>query len=137
MGLTFTMLILSHCVLLYSISLSKQKWLWFAAGLCSLATFKLEPFSSWQSGLVAGTFALQDVLFYGGSGFTIMRCLSFALENYEKKDGNYSFLELLKYNFYLPFFFFGPIMTFDRFHAQVGAWLYSNQCVTAGYEGLP
>ncbi|EGW04098.1 Protein-cysteine N-palmitoyltransferase HHAT-like protein [Cricetulus griseus] len=24
-----------------------------------------------------------------------------------------------QYNFYLPFFFFGPIMTFDRFHAQV------------------
>ncbi|MGH0139700.1 UNVERIFIED_CONTAM: hypothetical protein FKN15_042987 [Acipenser sinensis] len=119
MGLTFTMLILSHCVLLYSVSLSKQKWLCFAAGLCSLATFKLEPFSSWQSGFVTGTFALQDVLFYGGSGFTIMRCMSFALENYEKKDGNYSFLELLKYNFYLPFFFFGPIMTFDRFHAQV------------------
>ncbi|XP_041102479.1 protein-cysteine N-palmitoyltransferase HHAT-like protein [Polyodon spathula] len=72
-----------------------------------------------QSGFVTGSFALQDVLFYGGSGFTIMRCMSFALENYEKKDGNYSFLELLKYNFYLPFFFFGPIMTFDRFHAQV------------------
>ncbi|MBN3279348.1 HHATL protein, partial [Polyodon spathula] len=119
MGLTFTMLILSHCVLLYSVSLSKQKWLCFAAGLGSLATFKLEPFSSWQSGFVTGSFALQDVLFYGGSGFTIMRCMSFALENYEKKDGNYSFLELLKYNFYLPFFFFGPIMTFDRFHAQV------------------
>ncbi|MGH0160073.1 UNVERIFIED_CONTAM: hypothetical protein FKN15_040076 [Acipenser sinensis] len=53
-----------------------------------------------QSGFVTGTFALQDVLFYGGSGFTIMRCMSFALENHEKKDGNYSFLELLKYNFY-------------------------------------
>lgn len=49
-----------------------------------------------------------------------MRCMSFALENCEKKDGHYSFVDLIKYNFYLPFFFFGPVMTFDRFHEQVG-----------------
>lgn len=48
-----------------------------------------------------------------------MRCMSFALENCERKDGNYSILELLKYNFYLPFFYFGPIMTFDKFYVQV------------------
>lgn len=48
-----------------------------------------------------------------------MRCMSFALENCERKDGNYSIIELLKYNFYLPFFYFGPIMTFDQFHVQV------------------
>ncbi|XP_039609633.1 hedgehog acyltransferase like, b [Polypterus senegalus] len=119
MGFNYLMLILSHCGLLYSVALAKQKWLCFAAGLCSLATFKMEPFSSWQSGFVIGNFELQDILFYGGSGFTIIRCMSFALENSEKKDGNYTFLDLLKYNFYLPFFFFGPIMTFDRFHAQV------------------
>ncbi|XP_029444188.1 protein-cysteine N-palmitoyltransferase HHAT-like protein isoform X1 [Rhinatrema bivittatum] len=119
MGNSYLMLILSHCVLLYSISLVKKRWLCFVAGVCSLATFKVEPFSTWQNGFVTGTFDLQDVLFYGGSGFTIMRCMSFALENCERKDGNYSPLELLKYNFYLPFFFFGPIMTFDRFHTQI------------------
>ncbi|XP_060103924.1 protein-cysteine N-palmitoyltransferase HHAT-like protein [Heteronotia binoei] len=48
-----------------------------------------------------------------------MRCMSFALENCERKEGNFSIFALLKYNFYLPFFFFGPIMTFDRFHEQV------------------
>lgn len=48
-----------------------------------------------------------------------MRCMSFALENCERKDGNYNILELLKYNFYLPFFYFGPIMTFDKFYVQV------------------
>ena len=72
-----------------------------------------------QETLVTGSFDLQDVLFYGGCGFTIMRCMSFALENCDRKEGSYSFLDLLKYNFYLPFFFFGPIMTFDQFHAQV------------------
>ncbi|XP_006120672.2 protein-cysteine N-palmitoyltransferase HHAT-like protein isoform X2 [Pelodiscus sinensis] len=72
-----------------------------------------------QNGFVTRTFDLQDVLFYGGSGFTIMRCMSFALENAERKEGIYSIIDLLKYNFYLPFFFFGPIMTFDRFHSQV------------------
>uniref|UniRef100_A0A8D0G8I0 Hedgehog acyltransferase like n=1 Tax=Sphenodon punctatus TaxID=8508 RepID=A0A8D0G8I0_SPHPU len=119
MGSTYLMIILSHCVVLYSVSLAKQKWLCFVSGLCSLASFKLEPFSTWQSGFVTGTFDLQDVLFYGGSGFTIMRCMSFALENCERKEGNYSIFNLLKYNFYLPFFFFGPVMTFDRFHTQV------------------
>ncbi|XP_030045760.1 protein-cysteine N-palmitoyltransferase HHAT-like protein [Microcaecilia unicolor] len=119
MGNAYLMLILSHCVVLYSVSLAKKRWLCFTAGLCSLATFKVEPFNTWQNGFVTGTFDLQDVLFYGGSGFTIMRCMSFALENCEKKSGNYSPLELLKYNFYLPFFFFGPIMTFDRFHTQI------------------
>lgn len=68
---------------------------------------------------MTGSFNLQDILFYGGCGFSIFRCMSFALENCEKKDGNYTFSDLLKYNFYLPFFFFGPIMTFDRYHAQV------------------
>ncbi|XP_072911112.1 hedgehog acyltransferase like, b [Hemitrygon akajei] len=119
MGFSYLMLILSHCILLYGIGLAKQKWLCFAAGLCSLATFKIEPVASWQTGFVTGTFQLQDVLFYGGSGFTIMRCMSFALENVERKDGNYSILDLLIYNFYLPFFFFGPVMTFDQFHAQI------------------
>lgn len=48
-----------------------------------------------------------------------MRCMSFALESCERKEGIYSIFDLLKYNFYLPFFFFGPVMTFDQFHAQV------------------
>uniref|UniRef100_A0A8C6Z9C5 Hedgehog acyltransferase like n=1 Tax=Nothoprocta perdicaria TaxID=30464 RepID=A0A8C6Z9C5_NOTPE len=121
MGLSYLMIILSHCIVLYSVSLVKHKWLCYVAGLCSLASFKLEPFSSWQSGFVTETFHLQDVLFYGGSGFTIMRCMSFALESCERKEGIFSIFDLLKYNFYLPFFFFGPIMTFDQFYAQVSA----------------
>lgn len=75
--------------------------------------------STLQAGFVTGSFELQDILFYGGCGFSIMRCMSFALENCEKKDGNYTFVDLLKYNFYLPFFYFGPVMTFDQFHVQV------------------
>lgn len=71
-----------------------------------------------------GDFDLRHVLFYGGCGFTIMRCMSFALENCEKKDGNYNILELIKYNFYLPFFYFGPIMTFDKFYIQVSKIRY-------------
>lgn len=59
------------------------------------------------------------MLFQGGSGFTVLRCTSFALESCARPDRRYSLADLLKYNFYLPFFFFGPIMTFDRFHAQV------------------
>ncbi|XP_041264497.1 protein-cysteine N-palmitoyltransferase HHAT-like protein [Onychostruthus taczanowskii] len=119
MGLVYLMIILSHCLLLYSVALAKQKWLCYVAGLCCLASFKVEPFGSWQSGFVTGAFDLQDVLFYGGCTFTIMRCMSFALESSEKAEGIYSIFDLLKYNFYLPFFFFGPVMTFDQFHAQV------------------
>lgn len=48
-----------------------------------------------------------------------MRCMSFALESSERKEGIFSIFDLLKYNFYLPFFFFGPVMTFDQFHTQV------------------
>ncbi|RLW11352.1 hypothetical protein DV515_00001270 [Chloebia gouldiae] len=119
MGLVYLMIILSHCLLLYSVALAKQKWLCYVAGLCCLASFKVEPFGSWQSGFVTGAFDLQDVLFYGGCTFTIMRCMSFALESSQKEEGIYSIFDLLKYNFYLPFFFFGPVMTFDQFHAQV------------------
>ncbi|XP_036886474.1 protein-cysteine N-palmitoyltransferase HHAT-like protein isoform X3 [Sturnira hondurensis] len=72
-----------------------------------------------QNGFVTGTFDLQEVLFHGGSGFTVLRCTSFALESCARPERRYSLADLLKYNFYLPFFFFGPIMTFDRFHAQV------------------
>ncbi|KAJ8011461.1 hypothetical protein DPEC_G00058450 [Dallia pectoralis] len=118
MGWAFLALVLSHCFILYQVALIKRKWFVFVAGLASLATFKMEPFNTWQEGFVTGSFNLQDILFYGGSGFTIMRCMSFALENCEKKDGNYSFLDLLKYNFYLPFFYFGPIQTFDQHHIQ-------------------
>lgn len=151
MGWTYVTLILSHCILLYSISLVKMRWLCFATGLCTLATFKCEPFVSWQvsrplgllgkpllwcwslimiglmqAGFVEGDFELRRVLFYGGCGFTIVRCMSFALENCERKDGNYSILELLKYNFYLPFFYFGPVMTFDKFYIQVGCLVKNN-----------
>ncbi|XP_012671738.1 hedgehog acyltransferase like, b [Clupea harengus] len=118
MGWAYLTLILSHCVLLYSISLVKLRWLCFTAGLATLATFKMEPFLSWQGGFVTGNFELRHVFFYGGCGFTIMRCMSFALENCERREGNFSFLELLKYNFYFPFFYFGPIMTFDKFFVQ-------------------
>lgn len=59
------------------------------------------------------------MLFQGGSGFTVLRCTSFALESCAHPSRRYSLADLLKYNFYLPFFFFGPIMTFDRFHEQV------------------
>lgn len=48
MGWAYVTLILSHCVLLYSISLVKLRWLCFVAGLTTLATFKMEPFISWQ-----------------------------------------------------------------------------------------
>ncbi|KAM3866440.1 hedgehog acyltransferase like, a [Diretmus argenteus] len=118
MGWTFMGLVLSHCIILYSVALVKRKWLCFLAGLASLASIKLEPYNSWQESLVTGSFDLQDILFYGGCGFTIMRCMSFAFENCDRKDGNYTFCDLFKYNFYLPFFFFGPIMTFDQYHAQ-------------------
>lgn len=48
MGGPYLMIILSHCLVLYTVSLVKQKWLCFVAGLCSLASFKVEPFNSWQ-----------------------------------------------------------------------------------------
>lgn len=48
MGWTYVTLVLSHCVLLYSISLVKIRRLCLVAGFCTLATFKCEPFVSWQ-----------------------------------------------------------------------------------------
>lgn len=79
-----------------------------------------------QIDFVKGDFELRHILFYGGCGFTIMRCMSFALENCERKDGNYNILELLKYNFYLPFFYFGPIMTFNKFYIQVSLHFFGH-----------
>ncbi|KAM9074779.1 LOW QUALITY PROTEIN: protein-cysteine N-palmitoyltransferase HHAT-like protein [Megaptera novaeangliae] len=119
MGPWYLLLLLGHCVGLYVVSLLRQPWLCLGLGLASLASFKLDPLISWQSGFVTGTSDLQEVLFHGGSGFTVLRCTSFALESCAHPDRRYSLADLLKYNFYLPFFFFGPIMTFDRFHAQV------------------
>lgn len=52
MGLLYLMIILSHCLLLYSVALAKQRWLCYVAGLCCLASFKVEPFGSWQVGPV-------------------------------------------------------------------------------------
>ncbi|XP_047386790.1 protein-cysteine N-palmitoyltransferase HHAT-like protein isoform X3 [Sciurus carolinensis] len=119
MGPWYLLLLLGHCVGLYVASLLGQPWLCLGLGLASLASFKMDPLISWQSGFVTGTFDLQEVLFHGGCGFTVLRCTSFALESCAHPDRRYSLADLLKYNFYLPFFFFGPIMTFDRFHAQV------------------
>lgn len=48
MGWTYITLMLSHCILLYSISLVKIHWLCYVTGLCTLATFRCEPFVSWQ-----------------------------------------------------------------------------------------
>lgn len=90
-----------------------------------------------QAGFVEGDFELRHVLFYGGCGFTIMRCMSFALENCERKDGNYNILELLKYNFYLPYFYFGPIMTFDKFYVQVSKIKSRRVLVILLHSNLP
>ncbi|XP_013368974.1 PREDICTED: protein-cysteine N-palmitoyltransferase HHAT-like protein isoform X1 [Chinchilla lanigera] len=119
MGPWYLLLLLGHCVGLYIVSLLGQPWLCLGLGLASLASFKTDPLTSWQSGFVTGTFDLQEVLFQGGSSFTVLRCTSFALESCAHPSRRYALADLLKYNFYLPFFFFGPVMTFDRFHEQV------------------
>ena len=51
MGWSFITLVLAHCVMLYTVALVKRKWICFVAGLCSLATFKMEPYGSWQVGI--------------------------------------------------------------------------------------
>lgn len=48
MGWTFMALVLSHCIILYSVALVKRKLMCFAAGLITLASIKLEPYNSWQ-----------------------------------------------------------------------------------------
>lgn len=48
MGWAYITLILSHCIILYSVALVKRKWICFVAGLISLATIKIEPFNTWQ-----------------------------------------------------------------------------------------
>ncbi|EHA98042.1 cysteine N-palmitoyltransferase HHAT-like protein [Heterocephalus glaber] len=120
MGPWYLLLLLGHCAGLYVVSLLGQPWLCIGLGLASLASFKVEPLVSWQSGFVTRTFDLQEVLFQAGSGFTVLRCTSFALESCTHPCRRYSLADLLKYNFYLPFFFFGPVMTFDCFHEQAG-----------------
>lgn len=41
-------LVLSHCIVLYSVATAKSKLMCFAAGLATLASIKLEPYNSWQ-----------------------------------------------------------------------------------------
>lgn len=48
MGWTFMALVLSHCIILYSVATVKSKMMCFAAGLATLASIKLEPYNSWQ-----------------------------------------------------------------------------------------
>lgn len=48
MGWTFMALVLSHCIILYSVATVKSKLMCFAAGLATLASIKLEPYNSWQ-----------------------------------------------------------------------------------------
>lgn len=48
MGWTFMALVLSHCIILYSVAMLKNKWMCFASGLATLASIKLEPYNSWQ-----------------------------------------------------------------------------------------
>lgn len=54
-------LVLSHCVILYSVATVKSKLMCFAAGLATLASIKLEPYNSWQVRKVPTT-ELQKVL---------------------------------------------------------------------------
>ena len=48
MGWTFMALVLSHCIILYSVALAKKKSMCFAVGLTTLASIKLDPYNSWQ-----------------------------------------------------------------------------------------
>jgi len=75
MGWTYISLILTHCIILYSVSLIKRKWLCFVAGLTSLATFKMEPFNSWQVRkaivVVSSFFNASHGAFTWGFSFTL------------------------------------------------------------------
>ncbi|KAK7945113.1 hypothetical protein WMY93_000841 [Mugilogobius chulae] len=65
MGWTYLALVLSHCLVLYSVALVKQKWLVFAAGLTTLASIKLEPYNAWQEALVTGALICRTSCFMG------------------------------------------------------------------------
>lgn len=65
-----------------------------------------------------------SLLAYSGLIFSALRIFGFILEdNHDDESPATLAYEALTYNFYLPFFFFGPVMTYDVFIAKVGTFL--------------
>lgn len=66
-----------------------------------------------------------------------LRCISFAMDycwrlqesDKDKPVKPYSLLDLLAYNFYLPLFANGPVVTFGTFHKTVSDF----DCTTPAY----
>lgn len=71
-------------------------------------------------GLTNNTYS---VMAHSSFVFAIFRCCSYAMERCRSKSGassdRFSSFILFRYNFYLPYYFFGPVMTFDCFTEKV------------------
>ncbi|CAK8693934.1 unnamed protein product [Clavelina lepadiformis] len=50
--------------------------------------------------------------------YAIFRCCSFSFEAIERPSDGNDLMKLFQYNFYLPYFFFGPVLTYDCFKNQ-------------------
>nr|XP_039256772.1 protein-cysteine N-palmitoyltransferase HHAT-like protein [Styela clava] len=118
LGPTFILIVVSYCATFYVVSaLSKSRSMCW---ILTITSILLLHFDSFYMEVLPSTIEVDGTflsLAYVSLGFVTLRCCSYAFESIDdrssKKGQQYGFHRLLQYNFYLPYFFFGPVMTYD------------------------
>lgn len=120
-GGSFIIIVLAFCISFYAIIsvLNSLRICW----IITITSILLLHFDGFYMEILPSVLQVDGnflAIAYSAIAFTILRSSSFCMEklNDVSSSNEYSIATLLQYNFYLPYFFFGPVMTFDTFKAK-------------------
>ncbi|XP_070577797.1 protein-cysteine N-palmitoyltransferase HHAT-like [Ptychodera flava] len=119
---TFGILI-ANAVVIYMVALFQIPLLCWMVGIGQVIALNQDPMKQWQQQLYGDQEDHYNLMVFIVA-MSNLRFLSFALEycklpTMEKRSNLRTLLDLLGYNFYLPLFFCGPVLTYDKFSAQI------------------
>ncbi|XP_078599437.1 protein-cysteine N-palmitoyltransferase HHAT-like isoform X1 [Branchiostoma floridae x Branchiostoma japonicum] len=109
--------LLAHCMVFYAAALLRSVLLCWGVGIFIVATLNSSLFKVLKFTLSGEDESTYYLLLFTAA-MSILRQLSFSLEvcKLRKDQKAYSLIDFLSYNFYIPLFFNGPVITYNTFH---------------------
>ncbi|XP_041353207.1 protein-cysteine N-palmitoyltransferase HHAT-like [Gigantopelta aegis] len=128
LGWRVVLFFIGHCCSIFLVSSLKSSVAVWITSLSLLATLNYEyflPFMKWLCAIQEDTQERAVYLFLFELALVNLRYTSFCLEkcksssSLKKTPDCYGMLDMLLYVFYIPLFFTGPLLTYDKFVIQI------------------
>ncbi|EDO38150.1 predicted protein [Nematostella vectensis] len=130
-GIKSVLYVVAVCTIFYLTSKTQSVSLVWTTVLGILATLQFETARNFQFQFLSSNPDKNEIVLFV-TLMSLLRCVSFCLECcWHRQDGagvtrdktdkpspSFTLLDLLLYNFYLPLFANGPVMTYKDFHTQ-------------------